>query len=97
MDKTVDETTAMLQAKLGDQPIAGIYFPLALRILEENGYSYKEAKAIKYGRVFFIVIPMHVVVCSNSYVYDNGPYKGKTFEDLRKVWHCFEITKEEKK
>jgi hypothetical protein len=97
MDKTVDETTAMLKDKLGDQPIAGIYFPLALRILEENWYTYKECKKIDQHKTYFVVIPLHVVVVDDMIVYDNGPYEGKMFLALRKVWHCFEITKEEKK
>ena len=84
----VDRITELLKEEIGDQPIEGILYPLALKILNRLGFKYQEItarqrKEIKNG-LFLVCFPGHVGVIEGLTFYDSANPMGL---DLRSGQH----------
>jgi hypothetical protein len=86
-----------LQAFLGDEPISGIYFPVALAVLKKYGWAYKEVPNPRRAGTFFCCNRSHAFVISDSVYYDNSFPNGSKISKLPRLGPraiCFEVTKE---
>ncbi len=78
--KHVDEILILLKDYLGDQPVSGIYYPIALAILGKLGYQYKEVSKLSAAGTFLCFTKTHAFVVSNKIYFDN------TYPDGAKFW-----------
>ncbi len=74
----VDEVLILLKDYLGDQPVSGIYYPIALAILQKLGYQYKEVQRISTTGTFLCFTKTHAFVVSNGVYFDNNCPNGAT-------------------
>ena len=85
LDIHVDKACELLRQDLGDQGISGIFYPKALQILGQQGYTYYEAfgNVVSWDRVrtfaknyptqtLFVIFQGHVGVIHNQMYYDNS-------------------------
>ncbi len=70
--KHVDEILILLKDYLGDQPVTGIYYPIALAILSKLGYQYKEVPKTSFPGTFLCFTKTHAFVVSNGIYFDNN-------------------------
>jgi hypothetical protein len=86
-DKPYEECLQLIKNHLGDDPISGVYIPIAVKILEvELGYTVKRVKAGMrlsqymdkkyYYKTFLIAIPGHALVIRHSLLFDNKNLNG---------------------
>ena len=74
--KSIDDCVDLLKEKLGDQPIAGIFFPVARRILIEQGFECTDMGCVPGMWIgnYMLEIPGHMIVVSGGIIYDNGSH-----------------------
>lgn len=60
------ETTKLIQAEIGNKPIQGIFYPLALKILGQLGYKYQEWGYLERGGLYLVGFRGHVGVVAES-------------------------------
>lgn len=78
MDIEVSKSTQLLRdAGVGDVPIKGIYFGLAIKILREHGYEVNRLAdnlnwtKLPYGPMFMVISFKHMWVVKDGLMYDN--------------------------
>src|SRR5690242_10552493 len=78
--RTVDEITVLIHDEVGDQPIRGLFYPLALKILKRLGYTWKETNFTQLdgvvrnsaGKLFMVCFQGHMAVVDNFTYFDNS-------------------------
>lgn len=81
----VDKVIELVREHLGDQPISGLYYPIALRILRDLGYKTTELpvwapnislqgeiKHLSSNKDYLVTIHGHMLVVSHRHVIDNA-------------------------
>lgn len=61
----------LIREEIGDQPIEGIFYPLALKILRNLGYTYKDTILLPKKGYVFVIFKKHVGVIKDLIYYDN--------------------------
>jgi hypothetical protein len=95
---TVGEVADDLHEFLGDQPISGIYFPIALAVLKKRGFQTRKCPNPRRAGTYFCCNKSHAFVISDSVYYDNSFPNGSKISKLPRLSAkhglCFEVTKE---
>lgn len=90
----VDRIVELIREEIGEQPIEGIFYPLALKILTKLGYSYTRTRGITTTKsVYFVLMHDHCGVISNLYYYDNQYPNGTQHFPKMRVESIFEVWK----
>ena len=85
MGTSIEVACAHIRNHLGEQPITGIYHPIILRILRDNGYEVREKILVNECRTslirlvrlissstWLVILHGHVLVYKNGMVFDNA-------------------------
>ncbi len=100
--RDVDDCLILIKKEVGDQPIQGLFYPCLLKILKEQGYSYKRVRTFDYtdGNLYLIVFYHHFGVLSNlgetnqpTQYFDNSHPNGTSLLPRMKIEVTFEIKK----
>jgi hypothetical protein len=95
--ETVGQITEDLREFLGDAPIGGVYFPLALAVFKKHGWLYHEVPQPRRQGLYFCCNKTHAFVMADGVYYDNSFPDGSSVSTLPKLGPhgiCFELTKE---
>lgn len=100
----VDKVIELIKEEIGEQPIAGILYPLALKILKQLGFTFREIPfphqmkdyTLRDGRLFLICQPHHVGVIEGKLYFDNSFPQGTENPPRMRITKIFEVWKETK-
>lgn len=80
----VTTCTLRIRQHLGDLPITGVHLPIALRVLSDLGYKYRDIlngdevtltqfarRSASPGRMYLVEIPGHALVVADRRIIDN--------------------------
>lgn len=98
--KTYLECLDLIKQDLGDQPIEGVYLPIALGVLERLGYKCDAVKAdlsLKfynhYDKTYLIEIQKHALVMKKGKMYDNHSPRGTNKYYRARTIRAFQVYK----
>jgi hypothetical protein len=96
-----DSCVSQIQRFLGDIPIKGVYIPIAVKILRDNGFIVEQRgeggwalnkfKATK--GLFLVEINRHAIVIRDGKLYDNNHPQGTYNLPKSRVVRCYEVAK----
>lgn len=95
--KTVDECIDLFKKELGDTPIQGVFGPILLKILKEQGFDWQELGKSEIRKFFgdmIVFIEGHVMIYDSicKKWYDPKSPNGRTNMDYRrKVENIFAV------
>ena len=89
----VSEMEKALHRYLGDEPISGILFPLALAVLTDRNIAYREVFGPRKIGLFLCFTKSHAFVMADGTYYDNSFPTGSKVLSMPRVQKCFEITR----
>ena len=99
----VDKVIELIESEIGKQPISGILYPLALKILRDLGYRFREislkASATRgahftEGKTYLICQPRHVGVIEGKLYIDNFFPQGTECPQRLRIIKIFEVWKD---
>ena len=91
---TVRQAAIWIHEEIGDQPISGIFYPLALKILRAKGFNFEETRLSEPDGNYLIVVHQHVLALLRGVYFDTKNPKGTTEFKASRVEKVFKIWKE---
>lgn len=71
LDISVSESVMLIKEELGDTEITGVFHPIILKIITQQGWTYKLAPFTTKHHIFLIVFKGHVGVYREGIYIDN--------------------------
>lgn len=91
---SVAEVCKLIKEEIGDQPIRGIFYPLALKILTEKlGFQYRDSFDIRPSKTYLLHFKGHAAAVDNMIYYDNSFPSGTPYNIKANPIKIFEIFK----
>ena len=78
---------------LGDQPISGIYYPIALALLKKHNFVYAQVRRLTRSGTFLCFTKSHAFVYHDGVYYDNSCPDGVAIHDLPRTNLMFRVEK----
>ena len=81
-DLHLDIIESELREFLGDEPISGIYHPIALALLKKHNFVYQTVSRLTRSGTFLCFTKSHAFVYHDGVYFDNSYPDGQKFHDM---------------
>ena len=98
MNKPLDEVDEILKEKLGTSIQKGLFYPLMLQILQEQGYKYHLTTKRTFVKSendgnYLIVFKEHFGVAKKGFYYDNSMPRGTEHFPRLRIERVYQVCK----